>query len=144
MLKVFFVPWILLHSFVVVYAVKHDLAKAVKVGQSRHLVVEEFGHQVPSFSCVVDLLGSATGHLPVYHDECARKKITYHGPPFYTVLYHQAARHWCRNLGHMVTIVLLAHTRSSVPADSQAEELGAGVARRRRRDCAVFGHAAQV
>lgn len=63
-----FVPWILLHSFVVIHAVKYNLAETVKVCQVHHLVVEEPGHEASGLNRVVDL-GGVSSRSMINHSD---------------------------------------------------------------------------
>lgn len=54
-LQMLFIPRVLLHSLIIVHAVEHDLAEAVKVCELRHLVVKKPCHKAARLGSVVDL-----------------------------------------------------------------------------------------
>ena len=53
--QVLFVPRVLLHPLVVVYAFKHHLTKTIEVRQIGHLMIKEKFHEFTGLCCIVDL-----------------------------------------------------------------------------------------
>ena len=52
-----------------------------------------------------------------------KKGKAHHSPPLYSVLHEQILCHGCRDLGHVMSVVVLTHTLLAVPQNCQAEEL---------------------
>ena len=94
------VPRILFHPLIVLEILEVSLTETVIIRYVCHLRIEELRHERSCLAAVV-----------------------YLRPSYDAIFHHQILRQWRRYLGHMMSIVLLAHSRLAVAEDGEAEVL---------------------
>ena len=127
--KVFLVPRILFHTFVILNRLEDDLTETIEVGDIHHLGVKEMRHKVSCTGLIVYLVS----RLAESHKVQGTRFATNLGPSSDSVLHHQILCHWNRDVDHVVSIGFLAHSWLAITADCQTKKLATRLVRRSKR-----------